>query len=172
MLSIASVIEAKPPQLTPKDTRVKIEEILKAHVSYQHLTEEIAGRAILNYIDELDPGKTYFLESDIAQWLSPSPQLLAAALQGYAKEDFSVFEEIHHSMLSAIDRRSGLEEQLENAPLFKNVLPSEFKEMGWAKTVEELSERLMKIKSLQLQTAEKISVEAKGPFFQRLSNGG
>lgn len=168
-LWMAPLIEAKPPQLTSRDARVKIEEILKAHVCYQHLSEEIVGRAILNYIDELDPGKTYFLESDIIQWLSPSKEILVVALEGYKNEDFSVFQEIYHRMLLAIDRRNALEKQLENVPLLKNVQPSEFKEMTWAKTSEELSERLMKIKSLQLQTAEKISPETRDPFFQRLS---
>ncbi|MBS0603697.1 MAG: PDZ domain-containing protein [Verrucomicrobia bacterium] len=162
-------LEAKPPQLTPRDTRVKIDEILKAHVSHQKLTEEIVTRSIQNYIDELDPGKTYFLEADIAEWTNPSQETLNQALEGYRKEDFSVFEKIHEAMLTAVDRRNELEKEIEKAPSVKNVQPSEFKDIKWAKTEEELTDRLIRIKSLQLQTAEKISPETKDQFFQRIS---
>src|SRR5580700_8769564 len=71
-----SSLEARPPKLSAKDIRIKIEEILKAHVCHQKLTEEIVSRAIQNYLEELDPGKTYFLESDIAPWITPSKELL------------------------------------------------------------------------------------------------
>jgi carboxyl-terminal processing protease len=162
-------LEAKPPQLTPRDTRVKIEEILKAHVCHQKLNEEIVSRAIQNYLDELDPGKTYFLESDIQMWLTPSQALLNQTLEGYGREDFSVFEQIHEKMLFATERRNKLEKQIDTAPLIKNAQSSDFKDIKWAKTTEELAERLLKIKSLQLQTAEKISPETKDQFFQRLT---
>jgi len=169
LIFLFSQIDAKPPELSARDTRVKIEEILKAHVCHQKLTEEIVGRAIQNYLEEIDPGKTYFLESDIDPWIHPSKDLLTHTLEGYKKEYFSVFEQIHEAMLIAVERRNRLEKQIEDAPLPKNVQPSEFKEIKWAKTPEELSDRLLKIKSLQLQTAEKISPETKEQFFQRLS---
>lgn len=169
LLIFFSSIEAKPPQLTARDTRVKIEEILKAHVCHQKLTDEIVKRAIQNYLEELDPGKTYFLESDIAEWINPSQTLLDQTLEGYKREDFSLFERIQDKMFIAIERRNKLEKELENAPLLKNVQPSDFKELKWAKGTEELYERLLKIKSLQIQTAEKITPETKDQFFQRLS---
>lgn len=169
IIFLFSHLEAKPPELSAKDTRVKIEEILKAHVCHQKLTEEIVGRAIQNYLEELDPGKTYFLESDIEQWIHPSKELLSQTLDGYKKEDFSLFEKIHDQMLSAIDRRTELEKRIENAPLFKNVQTAEFKDIKWAKTPDELSDRLLKIKSVQLQTAEKFIPETKDQFLQRLS---
>ena len=164
-----NALEAKPPQLTPRDTRIKVEEILKAHVCHQKLTEEIASRSIQNFLEELDPGKTYFLESDITGWINPSQNLLTQTLEGYQREDFSVFEKMHETMLIAIERRNQLEKEIENAPLIKNVQSSEFKDITWAKNSDELSMRLLKIKSLQLQTAEKISPETREQFFQRIS---
>src|ERR1700722_8903230 len=102
--SFCLCLEAKPPELSAKDTRIKVEEILKAHVSHQKLTEEIVSRAIQNYLEELDPSKTYFLDSDIKNWIKPSSTLLQQTLDGYKREDFSLFEEIHKAMLSAILR--------------------------------------------------------------------
>jgi carboxyl-terminal processing protease len=169
IIFLFSYLEARPPELSAKDTRMKIEEILKAHVCHQKLTEEIVCRAIQNYLEELDPGKTYFLAFDIDPWINPSKDLLSQTLDAYKKEDFSLFEKIHEKMLSAIERRNELEKFIEDRPLPKNVQSAEFKEITWTKTSEELSDRLLKIKSLQLQTAEKISPETKEQFFQRLA---
>lgn len=169
IIILFSYLEAKAPELSAKDTRVKIEEILKAHVCHQQLTEEIVARSIQNYLDELDPGKTYFLNTDIDPWINPSKELLRQTLEGYKKEDFSLFEKMHEKMLLAIERRTELEKQIESTPLIKNVQVSEFKDIKWAKTADELLERLLKIKSLQWQTAEKFIPETKEQFLQRLS---
>lgn len=164
-----SLLEAKPPELTPKDTKHKIDEILKAHVSHQTLTHEIVSRAILNYLDELDPNKTYFLESEVKAWVEPTQDLQNQALEGYKKEDFSLFTQIHEQMIVAIARRNQLESKLEPITPTQKAQPSEFKDIAWAKTPEELTDRLLKLKSLQLQTAEKINAEAKDQFFQRIA---
>ncbi len=168
LLFFASFLDAKPPSLTPRDTRIKIDEILKAHVCHQQLTPELTGRALLLFAEELDPGKTYFLESDLSIWTNPTNELLTDTLQSIKKEDFTQFETIHNQMLVAIERRNHIEKKIENAPLPKNVQPSEFKEIAWAKTEEELAERLLRIKSLQLQTTEKIAPEIKEQFLQRV----
>ena len=161
-------LEAKPPQLTHRDARIKVDEILKAHVSHQQLNTELIGRAIQNFIEELDPTKTYFLESDTAQWLNPSQALLQQTLEGYRKEDFSTFEAIHTKLVEAIARRNNMENEIEKAELPKDPKPSEFKDIQWAKSKEELLDRLVRIKALQLQTAEKILPESKDQFLQRL----
>jgi len=168
-LCLAQFGFAKPPTLTPKDTRNKIEEILKAHVCHQQLTPDLTGRAIQNFLEELDPGKTYFVESDIAEWLTPSGELLARTTEDIKREDFTTFEAIHAAMVAAIEQRNGIEKQIQNAPLPANVQPAEFKDIKWAKSKEELSDRLLRIKSLQLQTAQKIDPETQEQFLQRLS---
>ncbi|MBS0651884.1 MAG: PDZ domain-containing protein [Verrucomicrobia bacterium] len=168
-LCLAQFGFAKPPTLTPKDTRNKIEEILKAHVCHQQLTHDLTGRAIQNFLEELDPGKTYFVESDIAEWLTPSNELLARATEDIKREDFTAFETIHAAMVAAIEQRNDIEKQIQNAPLPANVQPTEFKDIKWAKSKEELADRLLRIKSLQLQTAQKIDPETQDQFLQRLS---
>ncbi len=168
-LSFFQIASAKPPTLTPKDTRGKIEEILRAHVSHQRLTPELTSRALQNFIEELDPGKTYFIESDIETWTTPSEDLLNETMQGYKHEQFTTFEMIHHSMIAAIERRNAIERKMEGAILPSNVQPVEFKDLKWAKSEEELTNRLLRIKSLQSQTALKISPETQEQFLQRVS---
>jgi carboxyl-terminal processing protease len=160
---------AKPPTLTPKDTRHKIEEILKAHVCHQKLTPNLMARAIQNYLEELDPGKTYLIEPDISTWLSTEEEFLARTTEAVDKEDFAVFEAIHETMLHAIERRNRIEKQIEKMPLPAQVQPSEFKDLPWAKSQEELTNRLLRIKALQLQTAQKIDPETQEQFLQRIS---
>lgn len=168
-LFISHTLFAKPPTLTAKDTKSKIEEILKAHVCHQKLTPELATRALHNFFEELDPGKTYFLASDISAWLNPSPELLQEVIEGIKHEEFTEFEKIHLTMLYAIERRNAIEQQVHKMALPLHVQASEFKEIQWATSEEELSNRLLRIKSLQLQTAQKIDSEMQEQFLQRIA---
>lgn len=169
LLLFSSLNAAKPPSLSPRDTRVKIEEILKAHVTYQALNTELIKRAINNYIEELDPGKTYFIESDILAWTEPSQELLNKTLDAYRREEFGLFEEIHNKMVDVIQRRNALELKIDVAHLPKDVQHTEFKDIKWAKSEEELQIRLTRIKALQLESAAKLNQETKQQFVQRLS---
>lgn len=160
---------AEPPKLTAKETRLKTEEILKAHVSYQQLTPELITRALKNYLEELDPLKTYFLDYEIVKWTNPSEELLNTILVEYEEENFASFEEIHNQMLFAIKRRDSLEKQLEKSPLPENVSHLEFKDVPWVKNEDGLKERLLRIKSLQLRAATKIDPDIRDQFMQRLA---
>ncbi len=161
-------LEAKPPQLTQRDTRIKIDEILKAHVSHQQLNEELVIRSIQNFIEELDPLKTYFLATDIQKWINPDQKLIRTTLEGYRKEDFATFESIHAKMIDAIVRRNELEKEIDERALPSDVKPIELKDIKWAKDKEELAERLLHIKALQLHSADKIMPETKDQFIQRI----
>jgi carboxyl-terminal processing protease len=159
---------AKPPSLTPRDTRIKIDEILRAHVSHQSLSQEIIKRSFQNYIDEVDPGKTYFIENEILKWSDPSEDLVNQTLKELKEENYSAFTLIHDALLRAIERRESLETQIAEAELPKDVKPSEFKDIQWAKSEDELKIRLLRIKSLQISAAEKLNQETKDQFIQRV----
>jgi carboxyl-terminal processing protease len=167
-LIIFNFCGAKPPQLTPHDTKVKIDEILKAHVSHQKLSPELVRRALQNYLEEIDPIKTYLIESEVLKWTSPSERLLEKILKEMNEENFSSFEEMHSAMLGAIERRNRLESKIDKSSLPQRVDPSEFKEVTWAKNEEELFQRLLDIRSLQMETAEKLDQEGR-QFLQRLT---
>lgn len=167
-VSCFSLTYAKPPTLTPRDTRVKIEEILKAHVSHQHLNGEIIARSFENYLEELDPTKTYLILNEIDKWINPSDELLNTTLGQMKKEDFTVYAQIHEVMLKAIERRTRLEQVIEKQELPTNVQALEFKELKWAVGEEALVDRLLRIKSLQLASAEKLTQSTKDQFVQRL----
>jgi len=160
--------EAKPPTLTAHDTKVKIHEILKSHVTYQELNEEVVRRCFLNYLEELDPLKTYFIESEVLNWTSPSEELTTNTLKAIQEEDFSTFIQIHSIFLDSLPRRQDFEKEILTNTLPTDVKSSEFKDLHWAKDQEELRIRLLRIRSLQLDTASKLSSTDKDQFLQRL----
>lgn len=168
LLAVAAFVEAKLPQIGPKDVKTKIEEIFKSHASYKQLNPEIVKRTFVNFLDELDPTKTYFLESEISQWISPSDELIQKALDGFKNTDFSVFLEMHKSYLAAIERRNSLEEKISGSEVPTGVKSEEFKDISWATDAAQLENRLLRIRGLQLEAAEKLGEETKGKFLQRI----
>lgn len=160
---------SKPPELTARDTRVKIEEILRAHATHHTLNQELIRRAFENFLHEIDPSFTYLIEPEIIKWTTPSEDLLNTTLEGYKKEDFSPFEDIYNVLTLAIERRREIEVRLAKIPPPTDVDSSEFKDMQWAKSAEDLEDRILRIKGLQLKTAMQIlDNESKETFIQRL----
>ena len=78
-----SALDAKLPDLTPKDVTTTENEIMKQHALYHKLSPMLVKRSLLNYLEELDPNKTYFIEPEIHQWLEPSDALVNQILQDY-----------------------------------------------------------------------------------------
>lgn len=159
----------KLPDLTPKDTTAKIHEIMKAHATHKKLTPDLIKRILQSYLENLDPVKSYFIEPDIHQWLNPSDQLLNKIQQEFNNNNFHVFELIYDAMGKAIQRRHGMEKQIETSQLPKNVKPEEFKDMKWAANEQELLTRLARIKALQIETASKLNEETKEKSLQRIA---
>ena len=161
-------IEAKPAELKPSDVTSKMYEIMKAHAAYKALTPQIVKRAISNFIDFLDPGKTYFLESEIDPWLTMNDQELQKVIEQFEKGHFSTFENIFDQFKKAIVRRRDLESRLDKDALPDDVAPKEFKELVWAQTENELYERLKRLRAIQIEVAAKIGKEVKDTALQRL----
>ena len=168
-LCLFSAIDAKPPQIGPKDVKTKVEEILKAHASFKRMTPELMERALQNFLEELDPTKTYFLIPEIESWLSPSEAVLQRGLSGLQNSDFSLFQEIHTTFLSSIERRSTFEAKIDNEKLPQGVKSEEFKDPVWPNTIEEQETKLLRIRALQLEAADRLGEESREKFFQRIN---
>jgi carboxyl-terminal processing protease len=168
LIIFIAVCEGKPPQLSPRDVRTKVEEILKAHVCHKTLTPELIKRSLQNFLEELDPTKTYFMESEISDWIHPSETTLQRGLTGFKNNDFSLFQEIHSAFISAIERRSAIEAELLQRELPTGVKSEEFKDLEWAICYEDLVNRILRIKALQLEATEKLGNETQTKFFQRI----
>ena len=150
-LTFLSIVEAKLPDITPQQTTAKLNEIMKAHATYKELSPLIVKRALSNYLDELDPTKTYFIESDIEQWIEPSDALIQKVLSDYRQNKFDTFVAMNNAMVKAIQRRRMLDKKIDLKALPTKVNPEEFKNMKWATSEEELLRRITRLKALQVE---------------------
>lgn len=162
------IAEGKLPELTPTVVTTKLNEIMKAHASHKTLTPIIIERTLNNYLELLDPNKSYLIETDIDFWLKPSDQLLTQILQDYNRNNFREFEKIHQVMVRAIHRRHDLEKKIDLNNLPKHVSTEEFKDMKWTSNEKELLARLERIKSLQIEASEKLAEGQKDKTMKRI----
>ena len=154
---LASIVEPKAPQLAPRDVKTKIEEILRSHAAYKKMTPELIERTLKNFIEELDPSKSYFIESEIEPWQHPTEALLQSVLDDFQQSDFTAFHQIYALLEQAIQRRNLIEEEIAHETLPKGVKSEEFKDIPFAKGRDELTRRLLRIKSLQNDIAERLN---------------
>jgi carboxyl-terminal processing protease len=161
-------LEAKPAEIDQQDVSAKMQEIMKAHVTYKKMSPQLAKRALDNYIEALDPSKIYFLENEIEDWLEPSDALLQSIVKDFENGKFPEFEKIYKSLKNAIARRSKMEEKINGEALPQNVDAKEFKDLHFCKNEAELYDRLKRLRALQLEAASKLGKEAKELAFQRL----
>lgn len=166
---MAFSIEAKLPEISAHDVTEKAHEIMKAHAAHKELTPELGRRILNNYLEELDPNKTYFIASDIQTYINPSDEFLSQLIKDYEASNFTTFEQMQSLFIKAIDRRHKLEQQIDIEKLPTHVKSAEFKDIPWAKSDDELLMRLKKIKSLQLESAAKLSPETKEKSLQRIT---
>ncbi len=159
---------ARLPDITPNDVKTKISEILKAHVSYKKITPALSERILQNFLEELDPLKIYFIESDIAEWAHPTPELLQALTNNFSNNEYSIFEQIHNKMLAAIQRRNELEIEVDASSPLTPTSFDELKGLSWATSKEELLCRLLKIKALHIEAGEKLGEDPKDQFLEML----
>jgi len=156
LLFIPILLFSKPAELEPRDVNAKVNEFLFTHITQKKLTLELMKRAFDNFVTELDPLKTYFIKDDVDAYLNPSEELLSSALEGFYKSDFTLFNTLHQKMVSCIERRSELESNIKIESLLDHVDTKELESSDWTTSTEELSERLLKIKSLHKITADKL----------------
>ncbi len=152
---------AKPADLSSKDVQNLSHEILKNHVLYQKITPEIAERILKNYLTELDPAKTYLIESEVQEWLYPSEDVNLKVMESFKEGDFTLFFTIHEKMADAINRRQDLEPKVTITQNVKDSDNEYLKEDKWPVSQQELVERISKIYSLQLDSFEKIGCSTK-----------
>lgn len=161
--------DAKLPEIGPQEVTKKAKEIMKAHASHKELTPELAERILNLYIENLDSNKTYFIESDVQPWIHPSKGFLEKFVNDYNQSNFQTFYQIQDVFAKAIQRRRLLEKKIDYSKLPTHVSAKEFKDMQWVTSPEELSNRLLRIRALQLETTAKMNEDMREKSMQRIA---
>ena len=168
LLLTSTLLGAKPSELNSYDVTAKMQEILKLHAVHKTFTPLIAKRALQNFIDGLDPTKTYFLQAEIDPWLSPSDEKLARMVKDFEYSNFGEFKEIASLMRRCIERRRRFEEALKEEELPKGVTSKEFQKISWCTSEEALYDRLKRMRSRQLEVTAKLDGEVRLLAMSRL----
>lgn len=163
-----TALQGKLPDITPSDVYKQMEAIMKVHAQHKQLNRELIKRALLNYLEELDPTKTYFITEDIDLWIEPSDNLLDKVLADFKKKNFDTFYLMNDKLASVIPRHHELEKKIDLAQLPKHVDTEEFKDLKWSQSNEELLDRLIKIKALQVESSSKMTEAMKEKALQRI----
>ena len=95
LLILPLSIQGKLAEITPLETTAKFKEIMEYHAVYKEFSPEIVKRTLLNYLEELDPTKSYFIEPDIHQWLEPSDTLIKQIQTDFDKGNYRTFGAIN-----------------------------------------------------------------------------
>lgn len=104
-LCVATALSgAERNYLEYKDVHSVMSKILKQHIEARRISPLILKRSLRVYIDQLDPDRTYFLESEVQPFLSPTEAELAALWEEYLSRDFSVFMRLNTLGQKAIER--------------------------------------------------------------------
>lgn len=166
--SLAIQLNARAPELTAETTRQKINEILNAHSTYKELSNEVISRLTKNFVEELDPTKCYFLESEIEDWINPQPAFIEKVRKAISDDNYLIFQSVYNKMKLAIDRRENLEVQIKNTSEFPEVAHDSLKDLPFCQTEDELKDKLLKIRGLQLKAAHKLQESELQLFVKRL----
>jgi carboxyl-terminal processing protease len=167
-LLVSSLFASKLPEIESEDASKILLQIMEAHATHKNLSPVLIERALSHYVEGLDPVKTYFLKDEVEKWTKAPKNTLEGILKNIEKGDFTCFNEIQETMVKAIGRRARLEKNISSKELPSDVSVKEFKDLSWAGSEEELETRLLRIRALQTQAAEKLEAKAKEKVLQRI----
>ena len=115
LLSLAIILPgtliADPVGPTSNDrniTRLVVKLLQMKHLSRHDLDDEISQRFIKTYLKMLDPGKTYFYQSDVDEFMKSKNQLDDLARRG----DISFAYDVYQRFLQRVDERLKLADEL------------------------------------------------------------
>lgn len=161
--------EAKLPDIGPNDVKSKLNEMMKSHAMHKQMDATLAKRVLQNYLEVLDPTKTYLLETDVKVWTEPSDALVDQLLADFKQGKYGIFFDIQERMRESILRRRGWMKEIEAMPLVKKVDITELKDLPWAPDKKTLMERQVKIRSVQHDAVEKLEPELRKNSYQRIA---
>ena len=156
-LSLGVYAAPKLPDLKPDEVVSRTEEAFSAHATQKKFDSQIAARTLLNYLEALDPMKTYLFQSEVALWIEPSEDLLEEIVKDYHRARFPVFIEINQLFQKSIERHHRLQAQINDASLPPPPATDTLKDLPWPDSEETLLQRLQQIRSLQLHAIAKLS---------------
>lgn len=142
-------LKKKDPLLTCREIRRRADLYLQSHYVFRTFDKEISKRTFGKYFEMLDPGKFYFLKSDIHKFASISDKI--DELVG--KADCRFITDIHKVFLARVEEKNTWAESLLAKP-FKFDVAEEMSigKQDWLTDPAQLNERWRKRIKFQVMT--------------------
>ena len=144
LVVVLGVISSRSLALSCGDIRLIANNVVNLHFSYDKITQELGQRSLSQFIKSWDPGKVYFLESDIKKFEADYGPSVADKIQA---ADCKFIDEIALTYSQRFkERQLGIKKAIESKHDFTvdEYLVIDAKSQEWAKNDEELTERWRK----------------------------
>ncbi len=113
LLAVALLAAAKPADLTTKDIRPMVEEMLAYHVEHKKLNPLLMQRAIKIFIGQFDPQKIYFTSTEVRPYLEMGDRKLQGVIANYQHDEFGDFMSLNRLVANAIKRNLEWREEIQ-----------------------------------------------------------
>jgi len=125
------------------------EEMLEQHASFHEMNAEIAQRTLERFLSELDPVKIYLLQSEVEEWINPTPQVIQEVRVGFATGTFDHFQKMINLFEGSLKRYESLEKLARTLPKPKNIQERYLKNSQWASEIDQLLIRIRLVQVLE-----------------------
>ena len=171
----ASIETLVPMPVHAETTRNITDALASRHYVSTTLDDALSTKIYAAYLEDLDPSKSYFLASDIAEFDSLRLQLDDALSRGDVTPAYRIFNRYHQRVIDRFEQVIiMLEAGLDQFDFTINeALPLERKEEPWATTPEELDElwrKRVKNAVLNLKLSDKETDKIQDVLLKRYRN--
>jgi carboxyl-terminal processing protease len=156
---------AQTSEVSLRDIHRYMDTIFEEHVTQKKMSDAVMARAIVIFIDQFDPSRTYLLNSEVTPFVNLSREKLQELVADYEAENFSFFEKMNSLFQNSIRRARSFRSRID----FKNYDDVERSRANltanlsvvtpFAQTLEELYERIQIIVAEFLLRKQKENIE-------------
>lgn len=137
------------PLLTCREVRNRVDVFLQNHYVFRAFDKELSRRTYGKFFETLDPGKFYFLKSDLAQFSKNEDKID----EQIAKADCGFIGDIHKLFLTRVKERAAFADTLLAKPFAFNVAEDmSVGKQDWTSDLIQLNERWRKRIKFQVLT--------------------
>ncbi len=132
-----------------------IELMLEYHVEYKNFSPILAKRSFKMYVDQFDPYKMYFLQTEASMYASMSDRRVEEVVEGHKRETYKVYEQLNSSIQASILRAREIRQSLRPQLLKASLISTQEDEAEqFPRTLEALKKKIYK-RLLSFLSAEK-----------------
>ncbi|SCA63516.1 Uncharacterized protein SCG7086_AU_00070 [Chlamydiales bacterium SCGC AG-110-P3] len=153
-MSLCTSVHSNPRDyLERHDIHPIMTKMMGQHVEVRWMTPVILQRSLQEYIDQLDPGRLYLLQSEVDPYQNLSSEQLTSLLYDYKADNYRLFQELNslaqrvilrareYRQVLAAQMPELLQDSLEKGALTRGLPEDETVELPFARTEDELFQR-------------------------------